>query len=76
MASLEPRTSSTGTRYRVKWREAGAWQSGTFSSNRRDAALRFLRDFEQHDNHWPDGWIKGSGTAATCTSRSRPTRPC
>ncbi len=61
MATLETRTSPTGTSYRVKWRQDGLWQSETFGADRRSAALRFRRDVEHAGNCWPDGWLKGVG---------------
>jgi len=61
VATLETRTSPTGTSYRVKWRQDGLWQSETFGADRRSPALRFRRDVEQAGNRWPDGWLKGIG---------------
>ena len=61
MATMETRTSPTGTGYRVKWRQDGAWQSETFGADRKSAALRFVRDVEHAANHWPESWIKGVG---------------
>ena len=61
MATMETRTSPTGTAYRVKWRQDGTWQSETFGADRKRAALRFVGDVEHAANHWPEGWIKGVG---------------
>jgi hypothetical protein len=72
---LETRTSPTGTSSRVKWRQNGAWQSGTFGAHRKSAALRFRRDVEQHDNRWPEGWLRGVGYHRELTAPADADRP-
>jgi hypothetical protein len=44
VASLETRTSPTGTSFRVKWRQHDTWQSETFGADRKTIAQRFRRD--------------------------------
>ncbi len=75
VATLEIRTSPTGTSYRVKWREDGAWQSETFGGDRKAAALRFQRDVEQHGNRWPTDWIRGAGYRQELTEPTVPDSP-
>jgi hypothetical protein len=61
VATLESRTSPTGTSHRVEWRQDGTWQSETFGQHRNSAALRFKCDVEHAGNRWPDSWIRGVG---------------
>jgi hypothetical protein len=66
VATLETRTSPTGTSHRIKWRQDGTWQSETFGADHKSAARRF-KHVELTGGCWPDGWIKGVGNVGAWT---------
>ncbi|MCZ7460136.1 hypothetical protein [Streptomyces sp. WMMC940] len=63
MASIRKREKKDGTAtYQVRWLEGGrggSWQDEKFGDQ--DAAEKFQRLVEAHDNRWPPGWVKGQG---------------
>jgi integrase len=65
VASIETRTHTDGTTYRVVWRQDGTKQYERFPSA--TAAARFQRIVEAHGNRWPHGWVRGVGFESTQT---------
>jgi integrase len=61
MASLEVRNHSTGTSYRVVWREDGRKQQLTLHDP--VEAARFKQLVEGSGNRWPAGWTRPSKAA-------------